>query len=328
MIQIVHMWLLWGGFALLALAIIYRWYSYKPVRYVMPYAALIERLGKTAQRAMSYTKLIFLARVCALILILLATAQVRHIDEQSKIEVQGSDIMLVLDASGSMQLFDDLKDPRSRFEVAKKEVLNFINRRPSDPIGLVIFGATAVSRCPVTLDKRLLHDLVSELALGDINHGSTVLGVALAMAVSRLRHSTATSKIVILLTDGAPTDDDVPVEPAIELAKKYGVKVYTIGVGGADGGYAHMPLYGLMRCETPLNIKLLNTIAQETGGAFFHAEKPDDIRRVYEIIDSLEKTSYDVPLYSRYNDLFVPLLVVALLLLAFEIILRWWRIVL
>ena len=328
MMQIVHLWLIWGGLLLLTLAAYCRWRWHKSVRYVMPYAALVERLGHTTTRTIPYKTVVFVMRCCALVLILFATAQVRKIDEQSKIEVQGSDIMLVLDASGSMQLFDDLKDPRSRFDVAKKEVLNFINRRPSDPIGLIIFGATAVSRCPVTLDKHLLQEIVGELALGDINHASTVLGVALSMAVNRLRHSTATSKIVILLTDGAPTPDDVPIEPVIQLAKKYGIKIYTIGVGGADGGYANMPLYGLMRCETPLNAELLATIARETGGAFFHAEKPEDIKHVYETIDALEKTSFDAPLYTRYHDLFMPLLYAALLLLAGEITVRWWRLLL
>lgn len=328
MMYVVHPWIVISGVVLMLLALVYRWYWRSSVRYVMPYVALAQRLGQSVQRTFPYAKVAALLRVAALVVLLCATAQVRKIDEQSQLQVQGSDIMLVLDASGSMQLFDDMHDPRPRFEVAKKEVLNFINRRPNDPIGLIIFGATAASRCPVTLDKPLLRDIVSQLALGDINHGSTVLGVALSMAVSRLRHSTSVSKIVILLTDGAPTEDDVPIEPAIQLAKKYGVKVYTIGIGGVDGGYAQMPLYGLMRCQTPLNVELLRTIAHETGGEFFHAEKPDDIRRVYEQIDALETTSYDVPLYARYHDLFVPLILIALVVLAGEIVLRWWRMLL
>ena len=324
-LQIGNIWILFVGLIIVALVALYRWRWYKPVRYVMPYVAMAHNLGYAAHRSSFYKILVFWARLLALILLVFATAQLQQVDENSKIEVQGSDIMLVLDASGSMQLFDDQKDPRSRFDVAKQEVLHFIARRSSDPIGLIIFGATAVSRCPVTLGKHLLQNIVAELTLGDINHSSTVIGVALAMAVNRLRHSKATSKIVILLTDGTPTPDDIPIDPVVQLAKKYGIKIYTIGVGGAEGGYAHMPLYGLVRCETPLNTDLLHAIAKETGGAFFHAEKPDDIRRVYDTIDALEKTSIDVPHYARVHDLFMPLLILVLFLLAVEIIISSWR---
>lgn len=323
MFQILHPWLLIAGGLFLTAAAIYRFFFYKSPSLVMPYAMLIKRWSGGGYH-FPYKKIVFGARLCALILILIATAQLRKVDENSKIEVQGSDIMLALDASGSMKLFDDLQDRRSRFEVAKQEVLKFIERRPSDPIGLVVFGKVAASRCPVTLDKNLLHDIVDQMHLGDIDPDGTVLGIGLSMAIHRLQESKAASKVIILLTDGTPTDNDLPIEAVLPLAKKYGVKIYTIGIGG-ETGYALFPLHGMVRCETPLNIKLLETIAQETGGAFFHARKPEDVKRVYETIDALEKTTFDAPMYAHYHDMYMLLLASALLLLALEILLRWWR---
>lgn len=324
MFQILHPWLLAVGGLILIAATVYRLLFYKAPSLVMPYAMLIKRWSEGG-RHFPYKKIVFCARLCALVLILVATAQLRKVDENSKIEVQGSDIMLALDASGSMKLFDDLQDRRSRFEVAKQEVLKFIERRPSDPIGLVVFGKVAASRCPVTLDKNLLHDIVDQMQLGDIDADGTVLGIGLSMAIHRLQESKAASKVIILLTDGTPTDNDLPIEAVLPLAKKYGVKIYTIGIGGERGGYASLPFHGVVCFETPLNIKLLETIAQETGGAFFHARKPEDVKRVYETIDALEKTTFDAPMYAHYHDMYILLLVGALLLLAFEILLRWWR---
>lgn len=306
-------------------ACLYRLLFYKAPCLVMPYAMLIKRWSEGG-RSFPYKKIIFFTRLSALALILLATSQLRQVDENSKIEVQGSDIVLVLDVSGSMQLFDDVDDRRSRFDVAKQEVLNFIRRRPSDPIGLVIFGKIAASRCPVTLDKNLLQEIVAQMALGEIDPDGTVLGIGLSMAINRLKDSQAASKVIILLTDGAPSERDLPVESVLPLAKKFGIKIYTIGVGGQEGGYAVLPLHGLVRFETPLNTKLLTTIAQETGGAFFHAKRPEDVKKVYETIDALEKTTFDAPLYAHYHDLFMGLLALALFLLAIEVLLRWWRV--
>ena len=324
MFQIVHPWLLIAGGILLVAALVYRLYFYTAPSLVMPYAMLIKKWSESG-RHFPYKKIVLFARLCALTLILIATSQLRQVDENSNIEVQGSDIMLALDASGSMQLFDDMKDRRSRFEVAKKEVLNFIERRPSDPIGLVVFGRVAASRCPVTLDKSLLREIVTQMNLGDIDPNGTVLGIGLSMAVHRLKDSKAASKVIILLTDGMPTEQDLPMEQVLPLAKKFGIKIYTIGVGSAEGGYAVLPLYGTVRYETPLNIKLLETIAKETGGAFFHAKNPDDVKRVYETIDQLEKTTFDAPMYAHYHDLYIMLLIAALSFLALEIVLRWWR---
>ena len=327
MMQIVHPWVVVVGTILVLACAVYRWFWYAPVRYVTPYTKLVASVDHhTSLFFFSLKRILYGMRLLALMLLVLATAQLRMIDERSKVEVQGSDIMLVMDVSGSMQLFDDVQDQRSRFDVAKQEVLNFIDGRFSDSLGFIIFGGTAVSRCPSTLDKRLLHEIVSELQLGDINPESTVIAVALSMAVNRLRTSPAASRIIIILTDGAPSENDIPIEPVIELAKKYGIKIYTIGVGGEQGGYGPGFFGRLQLYQSPLNKELLTMIARETGGAFFHAEKPGDIRRVYQTIDALEKTPYETPIYARYHDLFMALILAALALVGSEIILRWWKV--
>jgi len=326
LLHVMQPWVLFVGTVIIGLAALYRWYWYKAPCYVMPYVAWINARTKNVS-PFSYTVLLFIARFCALLLLLCATAQIRNVDEQSKITIDGSDIMLVLDVSGSMQLFDDLKDQRSRFSVAQQEIMRFIMQRQADQIGLIVFGGAAISRCPLTLDKKLLHEIVSTLQLGDIDAQSTVLGYGLSMAVNRLRHSKALSKIIIVLTDGVPTENDISLDPVISLAQKYGIKIYTIGVGSVQGGYAHSPFQGIIRYGTPLDEVLLQTIAQKTGGAFFLAEKPHDVQRVYAMIDQLEKTSYDAPMYSRYYDLFMLLIAGALLLLSVEIIIRYGRII-
>jgi Ca-activated chloride channel family protein len=139
MMQIVHPWVVVIGAALVIACAVYRWFWYTSVRYVTPYTQLVARLSASTSSFFSLKKILFFMRLLALILLVVATAQLRMIDETSKVEVQGSDIMLVLDVSGSMQLFDDVQDQRSRFDVAKQEVLNFIDGRFSDSLGFIIF---------------------------------------------------------------------------------------------------------------------------------------------------------------------------------------------
>lgn len=293
-----------------------------------PYAALVKRLLAKKQAGWSIRRLVRILRIGAIFSTLLATARLQYVDENSRLPVEGRDIMLVLDVSGSMQIFDDQKDQTTRFDAAKREVLDFIAKRTDDQLGLVFFAATAFARCPLTHDKKMLTSLVSDLELGMINPDGTVLSAALAVAVNRLRGSRAQTKIIIVLTDGAPSEYDVPPDEVIGLARQSGVKIYTIGVGSEAGGFTQMPFYGLMRCQTPLNVALLERYAHETGGEFFRAEKPEDIARVYKTIDQLEKSEYEVPRYTRYIELFPVFAWVALLALIGEIVLRaWWVII-
>ena len=255
-------------------------------------------------------------------------ARPQWIDNRSQVQVDGIDIVLALDVSGSMRIFDDIKEKKSRIEVAKQEALRFIEKRVHDPIGIVIFGADAVSRCPLTLDKNILKEIVSELKLGIIRFDGTALGTGLAISINRLRNSASKNKVIILLTDGRPEGPDkVSPDKAIELAKKFGIKVYTIGLGNKKGGYVAGHFGFIERIPDSVDEGLLNRIAKETGGLFFRAGSSEEMRHVYNTIDSLEKTKYETNLFSKYYEAFLRFIWILFLMLFLELILRCviWR---
>lgn len=229
-------------------------------------------------------------------------------DSESKIMVEGIDILLVLDVSGSMQLFDDEHTQKQRIEIAKEEAIKFIEKRQNDPIGLVLFGNEAVSRCPLTLDKTVLKDIVNDIELGVIDPRGTVISKSLITALNRLRKSESATKIIILLTDGEPTETDLHPDDAVTLAQKYGVKIYTIGIGGKHGGFFHHPLYGLQSGGMPLDTKLIKFFAQKTGGRAFMASNQQELKTIYDTIDQLEKSEYQTDMYHNYYDTFMPFL--------------------
>lgn len=266
-----------------------------------------------------YTKNIL--RFLTLLVLALLVGKPQWVQVDSKVRTEGIDIMLVLDVSGSMQCFDDLKDRRSRFEVAKAEATRFIEKRINDAIGLILFGKVAITRIPRTVDKMMLKETLNALELGQIDPEGTVLSIALSMAVKRLKDSQAKSKIIIMLTDGEPTPGiDIPADIPINMAKKLGIKVYTIGVGDEHGGLWHDPLFGIRPMGFKLNTGLLNAIAQQTGGQFFLAKKPDDLKKIYNYIDALEKTEYEMPIFTNYWELVLPFSVCVLILLLLELL--------
>jgi len=242
------------------------------------------------------------------------------VDPRSNITVEGIDIVLVLDASGSMQLQDYSDDKRSRFDIAKEEAIRFIQKRENDPIGLVIFGNDAISRCPLTLDKTILTTMLDDLKLGVVNPDGTMLSTAILTGVNRLKNSKAKSKIVIALTDGEPSENDLDPRIAIEVAKKLGVKIYTIGIGTDEQQYMNHPFYGVI-VMPKVNRKLLTMVAKKTGGEFFLAKDEKDMRMVYEKIDALEKTEYETDMYSNYFDWFMPFLWVIIIICFLELLL-------
>lgn len=295
-----------------------RFYFRKPVAYRYP---LVGSLKKVSLPTQSLTKHAPLAlRLSSLVLLAVLIGRPQLVDVKSNVNVEGIDIMLVLDASGSMQCFDDLKDQRSRFTVAKQEAIRFVEKRENDPIGLVIFGRDAISRCPLTLDKNILKEIIADLELGDINPDGTVLSTAIAMAANRLKTSKAKSTVMILLTDGAPTPGmDMDPKTALDLAKKLGIKIYTVGIGGDHGGLLRDQFNSIRSMGFGLNKQLLSFIAQETGGKFFLAKSPDDMKRIYDTIDTLEKTEIETNIFSKYYDLVVPFVIIIFLLLLLEL---------
>jgi len=265
-----------------------------------------------------YKKIFFMLRFFSLLILALLIAKPQLVDPRSNILVEGIDMMIVLDMSGSMGAADF--GHQSRFDVAKKEALRFIEKREHDPIGLVIFGVDAISRCPITLDKTILRTIIRDLKLGDVDPWETSLFTALLTAENRLKESTSKNKIIIALTDGEPRGDQVPPQMAINVAKKLGIKIYTIGIGPELQDLAH--LHPFMRARMDLvNTKLLKKIAQDTGGKFFMAKNAKDMRKIYEIIDKLEKTEHETDIYSKYLDIFMPFLWIIFFVLLLELFL-------
>lgn len=251
--------------------------------------------------------------ISALLALLCLKPQV--VNKDSKVQVEGIDIVLSLDVSGSMSAFDDVKLQKSRFDIAKNEAAKFIDKRVDDQIGLVIFGAQTITLCPLTLDKGILNKFLEELNLGYIDPDGTLLGASLVNACNRLKKSKAKTKIIVLLTDGAPSPGDVPVQIGIDMAKKLKIKVYTIGFGSEAGGYGTNAFGMVVPGMQKINKKLLQKIAEDTGAKFYLAQNQDEVRRVYQDIDNLERSRHEADIYSNYLDLFFPVAMSAAMLM-------------
>ncbi len=285
--------------AVILLAIVARKFLHKKViyRYSLGYS-----LKKKSETSHIHKKVLYLFRVLVLLLLAVAIAKLQVVDSRSKIPVSGIDIVLVLDVSGSMQFRDYDDDERSRFDVAKTEAVRFIEKRINDALGLVLFGKDTVSRCPITFDKQLLKDVVDELQLGVIDSDGTMLVTGIVTAANRLKHSQSASKVMIVLTDGEPSEGDMDPSVGIDVAKKLGIKIYTVGIGSEQEQVFMHPMYGIV-AKPKVNKELLTKIATSTGGHYFLARNATDMRAIYDKIDALEKTEHDVPMFSLYYDL-------------------------
>ncbi len=293
--------------------------------YTFPLTRIINKHGKQRSHHVKY--LLYTLRFCCLGFLAFLAARPQWTDERSKINVDGIDIVIALDISGSMELFDDPNDRRMRIDVAKEEAIRFIEKRSNDPIGLVLFAKDAISRCPLTLDKSILKDLVGSIQIGLLDPQATALGTGLATAINRLKTSKAKSKAIILLTDGEPTPEKIAPTTAIELAQHYHIKVYTIGIGNDQGGYMMHPLFGLQSMQTKVNEPLLRNIADKTGGAFFLAHNQKEMRTIYEKIDQLETTELQTNVFHTFYEAFEYFIWLFLALFFFELLLRIsiWR---
>ena len=306
--------------------LLYRWFFYKSPVYTYPLAQLL--IKEKVIQGRSYKTVLFLLRALTLLGLIFLIARPQWVDESSKVNVEGVDIVLTIDVSGSMQFFDDPRDQRMRIDVAKAEAIRFIEKRIDDPIGVVLFGGAAITRCPLTLDKTILKEVVGSIELGDIDPQGTFLGTGIALAVNRLKNSKAKSKIIILLTDGEPSPGEkVDPDVAADIAHQFGIKIYTIGIGGEHGAFVRHPLFGVQRVPQSLNVTLLQKIADKTGGKFFRARNPKEMQNVYTTIDALEKTEYQTNIFHRYYEAFLTFIWVVIALLALEFILRGflWR---
>jgi Ca-activated chloride channel family protein len=235
---------------------------------------------------------------------------------------EGVDIVLSMDISGSM-LAQDLQP--NRLEAAKKVAGEFISSRYTDRIGLVIFSGESFTQCPLTNDQGVLTEQLNGISSGLLKDG-TAIGMGLATAVDRLRTSKAKSKLIILLTDGVNNGGLVDPITALEIAKAYQIRVYTIGVG--TKGMAPAPvqdIFGnlvMQPTEVQIDEELLKRIANETGGHYYRATDNQSLRLIYQEIDKLEKTKVEITSFRRYAELFMPYALTGLILLLLEFILR------
>ncbi|MBU9889344.1 MAG: VWA domain-containing protein [Candidatus Omnitrophica bacterium] len=257
------------------------------------------------------------------VLVVAALARPSTVATDREYQTRGVDIMIALDISGSM-LAEDFQ-PENRVYVAKQEAVKFIQGRENDRIGLVVFSKKAFTQCPLTLDYRILTELLGEIRVGMIADG-TAIGMGIATAVNRLRDSDAKSKVIILITDGENNAGNIDPITAAELAKSFGIKVYTIGVG--RGGLVPFPvddpLFGkrYVQANVEIDETTLKRIADITGGLFFRARDPAALSEIYDRINELEKSEVKVKEYRSYSERFALFLIPALFLLLLDVLLR------
>ena len=263
-------------------------------------------------------------RVLAMAALIVALARPQSSSVSENVESEGIDIVLAMDVSGSM-LAEDFKP--NRIEAAKRVATDFINGRVGDRIGLVIFSGESFTQCPVTIDHRVLLEQVGEVKSGVLVDG-TAIGDGLATAVDRVRGTNGKSKVVILLTDGVNNTGRIGPELALEVAKTYKVRVYTIGVGTNNGQAPYptqVPGGGTIMSMMPVQIdeELLRKIAHETGGSYYRATNENSLKRIYDDIDKLEKTKVEVSSFKHFSELFFPLAMLACACIILELLLRW-----
>ncbi len=257
-----------------------------------------------------------LFKALALLLFVLALARPQLLHTRRVEEQRGLDILLTLDVSGSMAAIDFR--PKNRLEVAKEVIAAFIERRRDDRLGLVIFAAVAATRCPLTVDSDILKLTLAETELGELEDG-TAIGMALAAAVNRLRHSPAKTRIVILLTDGVNNRGEIDPRDAAKMARDHGVKVYAVGVGTrGQAPYPVLDSFGRRRhvlVNVEIDEALLREIAKTTGGLYFRATDRDSLQAVFAEIDRWEKTAIQGRRYREATELFPGFIASGLLLL-------------
>ena len=285
----------------------------------MPGLQPFANTGKTFRHYLRH--ILFGFRTTAVALLIIVLARPQKTDKFQDMSTEGIDIVLAIDISGSM-LAQDFKP--NRIEAAKNVAIEFISGRPYDRIGLVVFSGESFTQCPLTTDHAVLINLLREIKSGMIEDG-TAIGDGLATAVNRIKDSQAKSKVIILLTDGVNNRGSIAPLTAAGIAKTFGIRVYTIGVG--TQGVAPYPVqtpYGTQYQDMQVEIDegILQEIAQTTGGKYFRATDNDKLVQVYNEIDKLEKSKIDVKQLSRRDEKYLLPALIAFCLLVLEILVR------
>ena len=248
---------------------------------------------------------LFVFRLLALSLLIIAMARPRKVDISSQTKsTKGIDIVMAIDVSGSM-LAKDLKP--NRMEALKKVAENFVEGRPNDRIGIVVYASEAYTKTPVTSDKAIIQEAIQSIKYDNVLQDGTGIGMGLTTAVNRLKDSKAKSKVIILLTDGVNNAGFIEPETASQIAREYGIKVYTIGIGtngNAMFPYAYAPNGGFLFRMMPveIDVNLLQTIARNTGGKYFRASSNSKLESIYKEINKLETTEIQELKFYDYDE--------------------------
>ncbi len=282
----------------------------------------IKNFSGLASFRTSIRHLPFVLRLLALSALIIAMARPQTKNDEQQAEGEGVDIVLCLDVSGSMTAQDFTPN---RMEAAKKVASDFLDRRLTDRIAIVIFSGESFTQCPLTTDRAVLKSAVESIRNGLLEDG-TAIGDGLSTSVDRLRSSKTKSKVIILLTDGENNGGLIGPDNAKEIAKAFGIKVYTIGVG--TDGFAPFPMktpMGIIMQQQKVTIdeKLLTAIASETGGKYFRAKDNAGLENIYKEINELEKSKVEISTLTRYTEKFFPFVMAALALLLLEIVIRF-----
>lgn len=266
----------------------------------------------------------FILRTAALVLIVIAIARPRSSEQIEKVDTEGIDIVLAMDVSTSMLARDLTPD---RISASKDIAIEFISQRPSDRMGIVVFAGESFTQCPLTTDRATLINLMKEVQTDLIEDG-TAIGNGLATAVARMKDSDAKSRVVILLTDGVNNRGEVSPQMAAEIAKTYGVRVYTIGVGtdNETAPYPVMTPWGVevQNVRVEIDEKLLSQVAESTGGKYFRATDNTKLAEIYSEINKMEKVRTTVDSFPVYKELFGKFALLALLAIMLELVFNWF----
>ncbi|MFL3660665.1 MAG: vWA domain-containing protein [Polaribacter sp.] len=280
---------------------------------------------KTTSFVSKLKPLLALLRLFALAAVIIALARPRNVSVSKKTKTnRGIDIIMAIDVSASM-LARDLKP--NRLEALKKVAIDFVDRRPNDRIGIVVYAGESFTQTPITSDKNIVKKTISELKWGQLD-GGTAIGMGLGSGVNRLKESSAKSKVIILLTDGVNNAGNIDPRTATELAKELKIKVYTIGIGTngtADFPWSKDPRTGKLnfrKQQVEIDEKLLQEIAQETEGKYFRATDNQSLKEIYDEIDALEKTKIEEFKYYNYQEKFRVFIFLSIGLLLLEFVLR------
>jgi len=311
-------------FALLPLMIFYYVWRQKQREGEFNFSSFSLLKGIPLSNKAKFRHILFILRLSAVSFIIVALARPQSRSSWKDTKTEGIDIMISLDVSLSM-LAKDFKP--NRLEVAKEVLQGFIDARPNDRIGLVIFGGQVFTQCPLTSDHKVLKNMFPQVKAGSLDQG-TAIGLGLAGAVARIKESKAKSKVIIFISDGVNNVGEISPLTAGELAKTYGVRVYCIGVGSRGKALQPVAIYAQGEYEydyvdVEIDENVMTEISEMTGGQYFRATNKDGLKNVYKEIDLMEKTIVSEKNFSNKAEHFLPFALIAACLLLLEFILRF-----